>query len=181
MDFNRDRMEGQMLPEERKALYDIIVETKPDIVFEVGTWKGGGSTFFIASALAENKKGRLFTIECDGELFRYAKALYATSLASLRPYVFFNKGESDLVYPKILSEVENVDFVFLDGKEDPEQTVKEYNMFLPHMKAGSYLACHDWKISKMEKLKVILSDCTKWKSILEITHTDTGFAIFKKL
>jgi hypothetical protein len=40
-----------------------------------------------------------------------------------------------LVYPKILSEVENVDFVFLDGKEDPEQTIKEYNMFLPHMKS----------------------------------------------
>lgn len=58
---------GQMWLAERQALYEAVLRRKPKRCFEIGTWTGGGSTFFIVSALKEAGGGRLYTIEADDE------------------------------------------------------------------------------------------------------------------
>ena len=42
---------GQMMPQERKFLFDAVFECKLKTVLEVGTWRGGGSTLQIIQAL----------------------------------------------------------------------------------------------------------------------------------
>ena len=51
VDFNRDSLEGQMTVAERKALFYLVRKFKPRQVFEIGTWKGGGNTYILSSAL----------------------------------------------------------------------------------------------------------------------------------
>jgi hypothetical protein len=47
-------MDGQLTIEERKFLHTTVLAEKPSLVFEIGTWKGGGSTWQIATALKSN-------------------------------------------------------------------------------------------------------------------------------
>ena len=54
---------GQMYWRERKAIYETIISFKPNRCFEVGTYNGGGSTYFVSSALHHNNFGKLYTSE----------------------------------------------------------------------------------------------------------------------
>jgi NAD(P)H-hydrate repair Nnr-like enzyme with NAD(P)H-hydrate epimerase domain len=81
---------GEMLPYERYKLYNWILEIKPEIIFEVGTGNGGGSTFYIAEAL---KKGGIngFIYTCDP--IRVIDSKFTEKYTN----VFYHKLESNLV------------------------------------------------------------------------------------
>jgi predicted O-methyltransferase YrrM len=178
--FDRDSQEGQLCSMERYALYSLIQKEDPDVVFEVGTWKGGGSTYFIASALHENKHGILHTCEINKEFYDHATNLYDNELKELKPYVCFHFGDSLEVYPDILRKSGMIDILFLDGKEDSDQTVREYCMFRPYMRNGAYMVCHDWKEYKMAELKKRLIADEHWKLITLMQDTTTGFSIWQR-
>ena len=180
MNFNRDPNEGQLMPEERQILYETILKEKPDFVFEVGTWKGGGSTYYISSALFENKKGILFTIECNKEMYSHAMQLYNKELIYLKSHINFNLGKSLEIYPELLKTIPKLDFVFLDGDNNADQTIKEYLMFEPYLKSDSIIACHDWNILKMEKLKNLISNDRSWSVQISLLGGPTGFALLKR-
>jgi len=179
VDFNRNNVEGQMYPVERKALYDSIIENKPKNILEIGTWKGGGSTYFL-SAAAYEYDGFLFTIEPDASNYSYALGLYKNQLKELRDRICFLHGESHQIIPHLLS-LGTFDYIFFDGKEDPDQTLKEFTLLAPCIKPGLTIAMHDIKVSKMQKLLPILIQDPTWVKKCEITHTTTGFAIYKKV
>src|SRR5947207_2106454 len=48
---------GQLWSADRELLYQTVRWAKPLRSFEVGTWRGGGSTLFIAQALYANGMG----------------------------------------------------------------------------------------------------------------------------
>lgn len=176
VDFNRDSMEGQMSPIERETMYNTICKYKPKTVFEIGTWKGGGSTYIISSALHDNGSGILTTIENYPEFYNHAVNLYNGELSYLKPYINFNLGCSVEIYTPILQNIDSVDFLLLDGAEDADQTVLEYNLFASKFTCGSIIMCHDWKTHKCEKIKTILSSDT-WEQLFEL-DTSTGFSGF---
>ena len=170
---------GQLWYEERKTLYESIREFSPDVVFEVGTWIGGGSTFFIAQALFDNGSGTLFTIEKDSSTYQSAINNYNHFLGHLVPYVNFFLGESTEVYRDILKKIGRVDALFLDGASDPRQTVREFKMFEPYLGYRSVLMVHDWEDEKMRLLRPIIEESTNW--ILEkklVPPKSVGFAVF---
>lgn len=78
-------MDGQLWPAERQFLHDAVVSARPNIVLEVGTWKGGGSTWQIATALKELKHGHLHTCEINSDFYIEAKKIYDND--EWRPYV----------------------------------------------------------------------------------------------
>jgi predicted O-methyltransferase YrrM len=178
VDFAR-KGDGQMMVKERQAMYDTIVKYKPKRLLEIGTWKGGGSTYIISSA-ASKCGGILDTIETDIENYSYAVKLYCGELVYLQPFVKFNHGQSQDIIPRLLWERKAYDFLFLDGAEDQDQTVKEYNMMNEHLALGSILACHDWGTLKMARLKEIIGADKSWQNIVSITDTDTGFQMFQR-
>jgi predicted O-methyltransferase YrrM len=179
-DFGRDSGEGQLCTVERIALNALVRQEAPETVFEVGTWRGGGSTYFISSALHENGHGMLYTCESNPEFYNHAVTLYQNQLSDLRPFVSFSFGKSNDIYPPILKKIGTIDMVMLDGAEDPNQTVREYFMFVLHFRPGSFLICHDWKTSKMEKLRDVLMDKEFWEVVTLMEDTSTGFSIFKR-
>jgi len=169
---------GQLWYADRKLLYSMIRAYKPKIVFEVGTWYGGGSTYFIGQALYENGFGVLFTIEADPAIYHAAKENYNSHLSHLLPYVRFHHGISTEVYPDLLREIGRVEAVFLDGAPDPRQTLSEFRMFEPYLPNGSILLAHDWDNEKMELLRLYIEASREWVVKQTLTAPQSvGFAV----
>jgi len=182
MDFTTKFFEDGLDPKENKALYEAIIKKKPDVVFEVGTRRGGGSTYYISSALAANGKGILHTIECDPACHAQAVSLYKGQLAGLSKHVNLYLGKSHEVFPKVLESMPCIDALFLDGEENADQTMREFEMFLPKLGVGSILACHDWSVSiKMLYLRPLLESSPDWQPMVKIMDTQTCFAIHRRI
>jgi hypothetical protein len=181
-DFNRDINEGQLRPEERKRLYDLCIAEKPDVVFEVGTWKGGGSTYIISCALDENKKGILYTIEYNPEFYNHAVALYETggALQLLRSRLFFHLGDSLVVIPQIIRRLESetfgVNILLLDGGTGVP-TLHEFESVRPYMPVGAHLLVHDWPTDKAEVLRGLLPKDPDW----QLEGITGELAVFKRI
>jgi predicted O-methyltransferase YrrM len=179
--FDRDRFEGQMNPAERQALYDLVIQIKPEIVCEVGTCRGGGSTYFISSALEENKKGLLYTCENNDEFYEYAVNLYETNdeFIPLKKYVILCKGSSFEVYDLVFKVLEEkkIDIVFLDGGACGITMLYDFCMFRPRIPVGGFLAAHDWDNGKSDYLKPVINNDVDFKFQAQIL----GFAIYQRI
>lgn len=173
---------GQMWYADRKLLYQTIRKYKPEVVFEVGTWLGGGSTYFIAQALFENGFGTLYTIETETQVYQSAVENYDKFLPHLKPYVCFKHGKSTQVYPPVLDKLGKIDGLFLDGAEDAFQTVNEFKLFSPYLKKDSVLMAHDWDTEKMRLLRPIIQSSPYWEIERQLTAPiSVGFAVSRKI
>lgn len=156
------KMIGQLSYHERKLLYTAVKNHRPQTCFEIGTWKGGGSTLFISQALKENGAGMLHTIEIDRHFFDEARRNYQTFLPQLLPHVTFHFGDYKEIYTNVLKESGHIDFLFLDGAEDGEQTLEQYRFFEPYLRPGSVVLAHDWLTEKARLIHPIFEDVTAW-------------------
>ena len=64
-------VEGQLNSLEREILVKAILDRapKPQVVLEIGTYLGGGSTVEFLRALQQNGEGHLWGIECDRSIY----------------------------------------------------------------------------------------------------------------
>lgn len=173
---------GQMYLAERQAIYDAVIERQPRNCFEIGTYTGGGSTFFLASALEKIGKGELVTMENDKRLFNKARKYYQKRLPKLNKFITFLLDDKAAAFNKYIEKYNQVDCVFFDGAEDEGQTVDQYNYFLPYFKEGSIIIMHDWNTDKMKKMKPLIVNDPKWQIIKEIEPpTSVGLAIARRI
>ena len=95
MDFTLNRDCGQLYVDDRRWLYETVLALKPQMALETGTWKGGGSTFYIASALRDSECGGvLYSIETDVVVFAAAVMRYTRDWPHLMPSVSLWHGNS---------------------------------------------------------------------------------------
>ena len=176
------KIDGQLWVADRKLLYDTVRARAPKTCFEIGTWKGGGSTLFIAQALFDNGSGRLHTIELDNSIAAEARRAYETHLPHLLPYVVFHTGDYREQYRRYLApdeaapsrqgraeaesgelDARRAHFVFLDGPEDARETLAQYEFFAAHLQAGSALVVHDWLTDKARLVRDLLEHSRDWR------------------
>lgn len=170
---------GQMSISERKLLYETILEHKPRQCFEIGTYTGGGSTFFLSSAFSKNKSGELITMENSDHYYNKAKKYYKNNLPVLNSHTKFTFGSTPNEFDKYILEDKKADCVFFDGAEDAQQTLDQYNYFLPYFKNGSIIMFHDWNTEKTRIIRPIILNNHQWKNIKEIEPpTSVGMAVF---
>ena len=178
-DFDRDRFEGQMNPSERAVLYDTVMRLKPRYVWEVGTCRGGGSTYYISTALENlDNGGKLITSEVNQEWYEYAMNLYGLGqpLEHLRQRVMFNFGDACTIYPKMLKEFP-VHMVFIDGGEDSIQCLHQAMMFRPFMAVGTVIAFHDWDNGKTDYVRGAMENDKDWKLVC----SDIAYRAFQRV
>lgn len=149
-------MEGQLNEEDRALLYHSVLERKPDNIFEVGTFKGGGSTLQLARGLKENGKGLLFTCEIDPERYRQAVDGFFAEYLDLCPRINFCLGPALEMFPPILQFEGKADMVFMDGCDDGQTNLNEFLMFEPWMRPGSIFLMHDWGCLKASMVRPYL-------------------------
>ena len=172
------QLRGQLWYAERKLLHETVRAYRPVHCFEIGTWRGGGSTLFISQALQENGNGTLHTVEINREFYDDAVKNYSAYLPRLVPHVTFHLGDYRSIYAQVLGECKEIDFLILDGAEDGAQTLEQYNFFLPYIKAGMVLMVHDWFTEKTRLLKPILENADEWEiRTLLVPPVSLGFML----
>ena len=178
-------IEGQLNDTERRILTEAILRApkKPQVVMEVGTWLGGGSTLHILRALEENGVGHLWGIEADRSIYErmLANIKAAAPEASARFTPLF--GFSQNVIPEWLAGQSpdlSVDFAFLDGGNRPSEQIVEFELLAPRIPVGGQLLAHDAKLRKGKWLVPYLAQLDNWKSEVQDVSTE-GLLVAKKV
>ena len=176
---------GQLSPVERRLLTEAIAlaPKKPETVIEVGTWLGGGSTLHMLRALEKNGTGHLWGIEAD-------RSIYELMLANIRAGVpeaakrftpLFGFSQDVLAqWKKEQGPGATVDFVFLDGGNNPREQINEFRLLDPLIPVGGQLMAHDAKARKGKWLVPFLSRLDNWETRLHDV-SDVGLLHAKKI
>lgn len=154
---------GQMYIADRKALYDAILKHKPRQCFEIGTYLGGGSTYFLASAFRELGAGQVVTLEAEQNHFVLAAGYYARYLPALYPHVKFLLGNDPALFNPHIDAERGVDCLFLDGGSEAEETFQQLAFFQPHLRPGTLLMAHDWDTEKQRMVRPYLENSPDWQ------------------
>jgi len=172
---------GQMFLAERKELYQSILRFKPAHCFEVGTFTGGGSTYFLASAFAKLGRGKVITMERDVSRYEHAKNFYKTHLQQLMPFVELIRSRRIEDFRAHIDQ-NCVECFFLDGAEDGEETLVQYRFFEPFCRAGTILMAHDWNTEKMRLLRsLLLEPAPCWTLEVELGEpVSPGFVVMRR-
>jgi predicted O-methyltransferase YrrM len=160
---------SQMLPLERRTLYKSIRLYKPGVVLEIGTYYGSGSTFMISSALAENKHGKLITVEIDKNVHRAAIQRYSDNKLHLMKYIDFLLGDSREVIREYIFEP--VDFVVIDGGSG-DVPLHEMHLLEKRIANGGHVFVHDWNTAKTEKLRPYFDNNPLWEIVEQVGYKD---------
>jgi len=172
---------GQLWVADRRALYETVLRHRPRHCFEIGTWTGGGSTYFLARAFASLGRGKVITLESDLGLHEAAVAMYRRHLPDLIPYVEFLYGDSPEAFLPFLGETGGVDCCFLDGAEDPAETMAQFTFFDRLFEQGSIVMAHDWETDKATLLRPALEQSDEWTPELRLGPPESvGFAVFTR-
>ena len=141
-------IEGQLNAAERAFISKTILEApvKPEVVLEVGTWLGGGSTLHILRALHANGTGHLWGVEAARDF--YEKMIANIRLGAPEAVDRFTPifGFSTEVLPEWLNRLppgKEIDAVFLDGGPNPIEQIEEFKLLADHIKLGGILMAHD--------------------------------------
>lgn len=164
-----DIIEGQLNARERAFITKAILDApvKPRMALEVGTWFGGGSTLHILRALEQNGIGHLYGIEADSSI--YARMIEniqrAAPAASKRFTPIF--GFSDKAIPALFAEQPpdfTVDFVFLDGGNNPMEQIIEFRLLDKYIPVGGQLLAHDAWMRKGKFLAPYVKLLDNWET-----------------
>ncbi|MBX7185721.1 MAG: class I SAM-dependent methyltransferase [Vicinamibacteria bacterium] len=169
-------LEGQMWFAERRLLVRTLRAHKPRSCAEVGTWKGGGSTFFTALALHQNGAGMLHTWEVDATLSAAARHAFEHRLPELAPHVAFHVGDY-----RAGSCPDSLDCVMLDGPEDADSTLEQLRFFEPRMGAGSLLFAHDWHTEKARLIRPLIEGGSGFEIVARVDPpVSVGFIVARR-
>lgn len=120
---------------------ELIVREKPDLIIEVGTYKGG-STLFLAQVCDLVGTGMILSIDIDPR---------HTSIRPSHPRIRYMLGSStdpDIFasVKAVASEKSNV-FVILDGDHHCDQVLEELRMYHTLVRPGGFLIVEDTNIN----------------------------------
>ena len=115
-------------------LYGLIRMIKPELVLETGTHKGVGAAY-MGSALRDNNKGKLITVEFEPQHVFKAQELFAK--LNLENYI--NSILDDV--KNLYFVKERIDLILLDT--EPHFRFGEYLKFWKFLSPGGILVIHD--------------------------------------
>lgn len=124
------------------TLYEIALESKAKEILEIGV-RQAQSTRAILSALEERKSGFLTSIDLGDRTRKIAQH------PELIPYFRMITGDSHNkeTFDKVNDRV--YDILFLDGDHSYEGFRKDCEMYIPIIKKGGLVICHDISNSKV--------------------------------
>lgn len=121
-------------PEVGRFIHGLFRVIQPETVVEVGT-SVGYSALWMASALRENGKGHVWTIESHKE--RFGRAQVNIREANMTDFITQLKGHAPEIFYEDTALPEHFDVIFLDATK--KQHGDFYEAVLPRMKPGSWM------------------------------------------
>jgi predicted O-methyltransferase YrrM len=166
-----DVIEGQLNAGERGFITNAILSApkKPQVALEVGTWLGGGSTLHILRALEQNGSGHLYGIEADSCIYKRMieniKKGAPEAANRFTPIFGYSNAAIPALFAKQPSDFK-VDFVFLDGGNNPMEQITEFRLLDKHIPVGGQLLMHDARKRKGKFLVPHLKLLDNWETQL---------------
>lgn len=136
--YNNTRWLGtdiQKCPLDLFVFQEILYETRPDVLVETGTFKGGSALYF-ASLFDLMNHGRVITVDIEDQPVKPKHPRITYLLGS---------STSDEILAKIhglIAPGEKV-MVTLDSNHARDHVIKELNLYAPLVSAGCYLVVED--------------------------------------
>jgi len=161
-------------------LYIVIRLIKPEIVLETGV-ASGISSAYILSALKENKKGKLFSIDLPYEIdkeypLNYIKKEGETFIPrdknpgwlipeELKKGWHLEFGKSSEKLLPLLNELKSIDIFIHDSEHSYENMIWEYQTVWPFLKENGILFSHDinWNTAFDEFCKEVKRQGIKYR------------------
>jgi cephalosporin hydroxylase len=124
-------------PADNWVMQEIITKTRPEVIIETGTAKGG-TTLFYATILEQLKGGRIITVDIDDHDPK------VTEFAPWKERVQFIKGSSVApeVFDQIKAQVQGRRvMVTLDSEHTKEHVLKELELYSTLVPRGWLSGC----------------------------------------
>ncbi|MHA1329556.1 MAG: class I SAM-dependent methyltransferase [Candidatus Hodarchaeales archaeon] len=116
-------------------LYEIVLESKPDLILEIGVGQAQSTRTFL-SALKENGKGKLVSIDLRDRTNRVPE--------ELRPYwhLVVGNSHSKEVFEKV-KQFGQYELLLIDGDHSYKGVKKDFEMYVPLVKDRGLILMHD--------------------------------------
>ena len=155
--YGKDKSISVLSLDESISLYFLIKNLKPEIVVETGV-SDGMSSFIILSALNENGKGKLYSIDLADvgmpKLYGKEPGWIVDEELRKRWTLIYGKTSDEL--PELLEKLKYVDIFLHDSEHSYENMQFEFSLALKYMKEGSLLLSDDARAnSAFEELRNI--------------------------
>lgn len=151
-------------PRYGQLIHRLVKHFQPADILEIGTAMGI-STLYVASAAP---RSRITTIEgCAVIADRAHDSFKESDYNNIRQVV----GAFDKAIPKALDEIEQLDFVFLDGNHRQKATVDYFRQILPKLHSGSVVLIDDIHWSK--------GMSRAWKEIINMPEVSVSIELFR--
>lgn len=158
-------------PKEGRLLYRIVKRFQPKTILELGTSLGISAQYMHEGA----RDAKFITIEgCPGTA-RVAQEGFRKHTASLHLRV----GKFEDVLPSVLEELQEVDFVYVDGNHRKQPTLDYFNMIRTYAHNETIFIFDDihWSVEMEEAWNTICADPDVHVSI-DVFHF--GLVFFRK-
>lgn len=133
----------EQLPNDCWALQEIFWETKPEVVLDIGTSRGGTALFFASLLALVNPGGRVLTVDVNSAKYIAADA---TGSPLWKDRVRFIQGSS--VAPEVVATLRreaagHSTFILLDTLHTRDYVLKELAAYADLVSVGGYIMIHD--------------------------------------
>ena len=150
-----DRVPGYLIPGQEHWLYTIVKDLPEDaVIVEVGSFLGRSTTAMAFACRGTSRK--IYCVDTfQGNESDFVKGQSNVTWEGDEFLTQFKKNinsnnlmEYVVPVPGISHEVgagwdRKIDFLFIDGSHRYEDVIRDFDIFSPHVKAGSIIAFHD--------------------------------------
>jgi len=151
-------------PKYGRLLFRLVNYFQPQNILELGTCVGIG-TAYMAHAL---RRANIYTIEGCANLSKIAGEVFKVyKLQNIKQII----GNFDDVLPQVLTQMQRVDFVFVDGNHQREAMLRYFNQILPYTHEKTVMIFDDIHWSEGTKLA--------WEEIKHHPRTTLTINIFQ--
>jgi hypothetical protein len=133
---------GQQMTMELPSLYLLIRLLKPNRILETGVASGASSAYLL-SALRDNKKGKLFSIDLPPEDLPEGKSTGWVVPKDLRDRWSLHIGDSKDLLKPLLKEIAEIDCFIHDSLHTYEHMMWEFRTAWAYMRHNSLFLSHD--------------------------------------
>ena len=147
---------GSVHPHTGMLLYALALNARPTVVVETGTFFGY-STWWLAQAMCEWGEGMVYTVDPDMR--------HVPPAVSEHPHVTMIQGHGYKVLPRLMTELGEVHFAFLDSYK--RMALMEFDDIRAHVVPGGMVVFHDTQaFSTGHNLWLYLRRLDGWDSML---------------
>jgi predicted O-methyltransferase YrrM len=134
--INQIAKHGIAQKKQAEFLYRLINKFNPNTIVELGT-SVGLTSLYLAKA---NSKSTLYTIEGCPNIFQFSKKLFSeTGIKNIQSI----NGNFNEEFPKLLSQLNTLDVLYIDGNHAYEPTMNYFKMALEKKNSNSIFIFDD--------------------------------------